>query len=430
MKRGKLLLGVVLVILLVAAAVPSFVLTSCSSKTASTTTTTTTSTTTAATGTPIYGGTMTVLNDVGNQDPSDWDMGLTNNGAVTSIYINPYLEPFFVGDIDTYGPRGNNENAFQLPQYIPSQYLTGNIAQSWSFQTSPLSLSITLKQGIMWTGNAHIGMAARELTANDCVFAENRQITAPAMAPYFTWIKDCVDVDNYTFKFEFASYQGAWQFFLLYGGGTAFPFAPESATAGGADWKNAVGTGPFMLTNFVDGSSVTYTKNPNYWGKTTINGKQYQLPFIDTLIYPIIPDTSTELANLRTGKLDLWTQVTYSNATTLSQQAPKMIQEKWVSDSVDVFKFNRLASGNPVNKLQVRQALTEATDFNSIANIVYGGGDILGWPVARGNPSYTPLENQSTQIQALFSGNTTQAQQMLAAAGYPNGFTTTITVDS
>jgi peptide/nickel transport system substrate-binding protein len=40
------------------------------------------------------------------------------------------------------------------------------------------------------------------------------------------------------------------------------------------------------------------------------------------------------------------------------------------------------------------------------------------------------VEDESSQIQALFSFNTTEAQQMLTAAGYPKGFTTSITIDS
>jgi peptide/nickel transport system substrate-binding protein len=250
------------------------------------------------------------------------------------------------------------------------------------------------------------------------------------MGPYFTWLKDCVAVDKYTFRWDFNSYQANWQFFLFYGGGTAFPFSPESATAGGANWKNQVGTGPFMLTDFVDGSSCTFTRNPNYWGMTTINGKQYQEPFIDKLVYLIVPDQSTELAALQTGKIDLYTQVASNQATNLKQRAPDMIQEKWLGDSVYIYKMNRLDTAEPVSNLQVRQALFMATDFQTIANNVFGGGDILGWPVGRGNPSYTPLENQSAQVQALFSFNTAQAKQMLTAAGYPNGFSINITVNA
>ncbi len=435
MKRRQFWVGLGLSFLMVAVMVPSVLLTSCTSKTTTTTTpaVTVTTTTTVAANTPVYGGTMTMLNDLCAEDPPSWDIGTTENGGVTSVYMTPYLEPFFNGDIDTYGPRGTNAFSFLFPQFIPTQYLHGNIAQSWSFQQSPLSLTITLKKGIMWTGNSNIPMAARELTAADCAFAETRQFKAPSMAPYFTWITDCVAVDNYTFRYDFATYNAQWQFFLLYGGGLAFPFAPESANAtgngGSANWKNAVGTGPFMMTNFVDGASCTFTKNPNYWGKTTIAGTSYNTPFINSLVFLIVPDTSTQLSAIQTGKVDMYTQESLINSSTLTQQAPSLIQEKWPADNIDVMRMNRLGNG-PLQNLQVRQALTEATDFATIAQNVYGGGDIFTWPVPSSSPSYTPLSKQSAQIQALYSFNTTAAKQMLTTAGYPNGFTITITVDS
>jgi len=370
-----------------------------------------------------------MLNDVGTQNPTDWDASLSLSGAITSVYINPYLEPYFTGDINTYGPRGNNQDSFLLPQYVPTQYLVGNIAQSWSFQQNPLSLTITLKQGIMWTGNSNIGMATREFTSADCAFTGMRNITAPNNVVRFAWLKDCVAVDKYTFRWDFNTYNSNWPFYLLYGSALAFPFTPESASVGGSNWRNAVGTGPFMLSDFVDGSSVTYTKNTNYWGTTTINGKQYQEPLINSLIYLIVPDQSTELAGLRTGKIDWVTGIPFTNSATLAQQAPNMTQEKYLLDSVYALRVNRINPG-PLANLQVRQALSMATDYTTIAATVYGGGDILAWPVAPGTPTYTPLSAQSAAVQALFSNNPTQAKQVLTAAGYPNGFTTTITIDS
>jgi peptide/nickel transport system substrate-binding protein len=125
----------------------------------------------------------------------------------------------------------------------------------------------------------------------------------------------------------------------------------------------------------------------------------------------------------------LYTQESLTNSSTLKQQSPDLIQKKWPADNIDVMRMNRLKSG-PLQNLQVRQALTEATDFATIAQNVYGGGDIFTWPVPSSSPSYTPLNQQSAAIQALYSFNTTEAKQMLTAAGYPNGFTITITVDS
>jgi peptide/nickel transport system substrate-binding protein len=424
-KRKILYVG--LCLLTVAVLLPSLALSSCTKATTSTAPTTSKT----AANVPVYGGAITELNDVAAQDPSSWDPHLSQTGNVTSVYVNPYIDWYFYGDIDKFGPRGNGQSLFQLPQYIPDQYLTGGIAQSWVFNTSPLSLTVTLKQGIMWTGNSHIGMAPRELTSADCAFSGTRQITAPAVAFVFTWIKDCVAVDKYTFRWDFNTFYANWQFFLLYGGASAVSICPESAnaTGGAADWRNAVGTGPFILSNYVSGTSATYTRNPNYWGKTTINGKQYQEPFIDSLTYLVVPDQSTQLAALRTAKIDLWTQVAYSNASSLKQQAPNMIQEPWLSCSVDILMMNRLDTG-PLTNINVRQALFMATDFKTVMNLVYGGGDILGWPVARGNPSYTPVENLPASTQALFTYNPTKAQQMLTAAGYPNGFSTSIVINS
>jgi peptide/nickel transport system substrate-binding protein len=372
---------------------------------------------------------MTVITDQATSDPPSFDLDLTPRGSATTVWDNPYLEWMGVGDIDKYGPRGTNAFSFQLTTTVPDQYLTGGLASGWTFNANPYSLTITLKHGIMWTGNTNIGMASRELTSADCVFSGNRTITAPTAGTTFNWIKDVVAVDKYTYRWDFNSYYANWEFFLIYGGSLGSVFTPESANAGGADWRNQTGTGPFILTDYVSGADATYTRNPNYWGTTTINGKQYQLPFINKLIYPVITDSSTELAALRTGKIDIWSRVPLSQGATLATTSPALVQDKWISGQVDIFYENRLGN-DPLNNLAVRQAMMEATDFNTVMKLVWGDGNILGWPVSSSQPSYTPLSKQPAIVQQLFTYNPSQAKQMLAAAGYPNGFTTSIDINS
>jgi peptide/nickel transport system substrate-binding protein len=340
------------------------------------------------------------------------------------------MEWMGIGGIEQYGPRGNDAFTFQLTSTIPDPYLTGELATSWVFNTNPLSLTFYLRQGVYWTGNANIGMQPREFTAADAVFGATRAMAAPANAPIFTWVKDVVAVDEFTERLDFTSFNALWELFFIYGANPNVPFTSESATAGGSNWRNQVGTGPFILTDYVSGADATYTRNPNYWGTTTINGKTYQMPFINTLIYPVITDPSTELAALRTGKIDLWSRVPFSNSTTLAQTSPNLIQTKWTAGQVDEFYINRLDGNTALSNLSVRQALMEATDFNTIMNLVYGGGNILGFPVSSGSPYYTPLAQQPAVVQQEFTYNPTQAEQMLAAAGYPNGFTTSIYISS
>ena len=68
-------------------------------------------------------------------------------------------------------------------------------------------------------------------------------------------------------------------------------------------WRNAVGTGPFILTDYLSGSAATLVKNPDYWATDPVGpGQGNQLPYIDGIQYLIIPDVSTRQAALRTGK--------------------------------------------------------------------------------------------------------------------------------
>ena len=71
------------------------------------------------------------------------------------------------------------------------------------------------------------------------------------------------------------------------------------------EWRNVVGTGPFMLTDYVAGSSATLVKNPGFWEKNPVGpGKGDQLPYLDGVKILVIPDISTAQAGFRTAKFD------------------------------------------------------------------------------------------------------------------------------
>ena len=112
----------------------------------STTTTTTATTTTPAANTPIYGGTFVMLNNANtasNADPTGWDHMWAIALGQGSVWGNPYLEKLLIGDIDTYGPRGNNAFAFNLWEMVPEQYWTGLLATSWEITSTPTLNSLT-----------------------------------------------------------------------------------------------------------------------------------------------------------------------------------------------------------------------------------------------------------------------------------------------
>jgi peptide/nickel transport system substrate-binding protein len=380
-----------------------------------------------------YGGTFAMLNNAdgaSSADPTGWDLMNSISFGQASVWGNPYLEKLLVGDIEKYGPRGDNSFSFDFFESVPDQYLVGLLAKSWEISTSPtVTYTFHLRQGIMFTGNQHIGMTPRELTSADVKYSEERARARPNYT-LDDWLVSEDTPDKYTIVWHCSAYYANWSW--VYNGvpmGQIWAHESVEAPGGANDWRDQVGTGPYILTDFVSGVGATYTRNPNYWGKTVMDGKTYQLPFIQTLVYPVIADESVQLADLRTGKID-WIPVVYvHDASDLSQGAPGLVQQKYLTGFCDYLSINRLNPAIFGNK-DVRRALMIGTDLKSIADTVYGGGEYYSWPFAPGVPGYVPLAQLPADLQELWTYDSAKAKELLASAGYPDGFTMEIMVSS
>ena len=403
--------------------------------TAVTIATTTTPVTTAQAGTPLYGGSLTVYTNWGNASGTGFD-DLTSGLPMATVWDNPFTEMLVRGDINKYGPRGTNAFAFNIYENVPEQYLGGELSTSWTINATgntatPYTMTFSLRHGVMFTGNVKIGMASREFTSADVVYSINRTKATPGPNSFLNFVNNVAAPDKYTVVFTLNSYAANWDF--LFGGGMNMgaiqPQEMATANAAGDDWRNTVGTGPFILTDYVVGSSATYTRNTNYWGTTTINGKSYNLPFIQTLHYPIIPDPSTQIAAVRVGKIDWDPFVPISNQQNLATSAPSMIQNKYLGGKVIIYKINRQNS-KALSSKTVRQALMIGTDLQTLSNLLWNGGPIVSWPLGPQMPGYTPLSSLPAADQQLYKYNPTLAKQMFASAGYPNGFPLSIYTDA
>jgi peptide/nickel transport system substrate-binding protein len=365
----------------------------------------------------------------GYADPTGWDAMMTSNLGGQAEWCNPYMEWLLTGDIATYGlgPGANGAFAFNLYEGVPEQYFGGELATGWTIQTSPvLTYTWTIRQGVMFTGNAKIGMAPRELTAADVVYSEQRAISRPGFAAAFSWLTSTQATGQFTVVWTCSSFYSNWAW--RFGGtalGTIWP--QEVITAGPDNWQNQCGTGPFILTSYIQGSEAEYTRNPNYWGSVTIQGKSYQEPFIQKLDYPIITDISTQIAAVRTGKIDWDPKVPITYQQNLASTAPQMTAAGYLSGVIDLLKFNRLTSA-VANQESVRQALMIGTDLKTIATLEYGGGQYYSFPLAPGAAGFVPLNQLPAATQTLWTYNPTLAKQMLVSAGYPNGLTIQIDV--
>jgi len=194
------------------------------------------------------------------------------------------------------------------------------------------------------------------------------------------------------------------------------------------DWHNAVGTGPFICTDYVSGSAATYIKNPNYWGYDTPQHPGNRLPYVDIVKILIISDINTALAAVRTGKIDVigmnTSPITWTQAEQLAKTDPEIRQ---VSLPYDAFCIQMRADHAPFTDIRVRQALQEAVDLQTIASEYYGG-TTMGIPYPLIGPSLPgylwPYAEWPQQLKDEYAFNVAGAKKLLADAGYPNGFNT------
>jgi len=402
----------------------------------STTPTTTTATTTAVTGhwwdslgTPQYGGTMTVRL---NQNVTQWDP----MGAPGLIGLQQNWMDRLTTDDWTLDPAVFSYNI----DFRPAEYEVGSLASSWEF-TDPSTYVIHLRNGIHWQNISPVN--GREFVASDVVFHYDRMMglgggfttPSPYWGPDAFWsqLQSITANDKYTvtFKWKMTNPEVIRETVQDMGAQNVFE-APEAVNAWGNlnDWHHAMGTGPFILTDFVDSSSATMVRNPNYWGYDERYPKN-QLPYVDSLKILIIPDDATALSALRTGKIDFLDSVPFSQAQSMQKSNPKILQIA-VPNAYGT-TIDPRNDVTPFNDIRVRKAMQMALDLPTITATYFGGtcspnplsltsDYMIGWGF--------PYSQWPQDLKDEYAYNPTAAKQLLASAGYPNGFNTDIVVDT
>ena len=376
--------------------------------------------------TPKYGGTLeiaTVYATISALSWDNYDYNWKHNHDTGQVY-----EQLFMADVSRSKARGGSAN-LTPDAYIPSDLLRGELAEKWEFKDSPLQIVVTLRKGVMFPDKPGV-MAARELTSEDIRYTFNRQNTSPKKVEgMYDYVSSVETPDRYTVVFNLKEYNAEWAYRFGYGYYSGI-VPKEVVDAGATNWKNVNGTGPFRLTDYVQGNSNTYEKNPTYWGTETINEKEFKLPYVDKLVYRIIKDEATRITALRTGKLDIMELVRWQDVETLKKSTPALKWNRWLGTS-GTFLAMRVDT-KPFDDIRVRRALNFAINKEEIIKTYYNGNaELFAYPQHPAYGAYfRPLEQQPASVQELFKYDPVKAKKLLAEAGYPNGFTFTTQVCS
>ncbi len=400
---------------------------------------TTTQVITPPSGKPQYGGQITLglYTDVVDFDEV---FGFFGPPELNTIQLTN--EDLLMGNWEL-GPAGTNATNFGA---VRTQFETGAIAESYDLSQLPQGImTFKIRQGVHFALNPNSEasrlVAGREVTADDVVFSLKQAFTTPKAYLYGAYpdlrTASITAPDKWTVRYETTPTSAANAILRVTECVHIVP--PEVVQKYGSmsDWHNSVGTGPFVLTDVVGGSSVTFIRNQNYHATNPVGpGKGDQLPYVNTVKALVVPDLSTRQSAFRTGKTDV-----IGPPSVNWEDGPALIKEV---DGVQYVEGGRTGAPAhtamrtdkaPYSDIRVRQALMMGIDFKAMANAVYGPDPlILTWPIGNVREyatAYLGLNDPECpqEVKDLYTYNPDKAKALLKDAGYPNGFRTSIIFD-
>ena len=174
-----------------------------------------------------------------------------------------------------------------------------------------------------------------------------------------------------------------------------------------------MGSGPFVIEEFVPDQVLRFRKNENYW--------QDGLPYLDAMEWIILPDDQARVAALRGGEVQ--------NADFLDHQAVQSFEN---TPDWDVYEVATLTHGTtyincsdgPLSDARVRQALSFAIDRNEfVQGAALGFGQVTGYIPASDKTWSIPVDELPT-----YQTDVDKAKELLKEAGYEDGFDVTLRV--
>jgi peptide/nickel transport system substrate-binding protein len=335
------------------------------------------------------------------------------------------------------GAAGTGESEWTQAGTVRLDLSAGSIAESWEIP-QPGTIIFHIRQGVHWALNpkseASRLVNGRELTVADVVFSLNRAFTTPGSyfkTGYPTLSQTAVVTTGPDNTVIVTCPASEWPNMITLVPDFLAIVPPEVCNKYGnmQDWRNSVGTGPFMLTDFVSNSQATFVRNPNYWMKNPCGpGEGDQLPYVDGAKLLIIPDIATSASAFRTGKVDTLGGTLANIGDVLNDPELDILSKRYMPDSPTVLGMRTDMAESPFSKKDVRQAIMYALDLKAVKDKYYlGDAELQVWPFTP-QPTeykdlYIPLEELPANVQALYAGpNVAKSKELLAKAGYPNGF--------
>jgi peptide/nickel transport system substrate-binding protein len=260
-----------------------------------------------------------------------------------------------------------------------------------------------LKRGVRF----HNG---RELKAADVKFVIDRAMNPETKHPYpryYQSIGDIIVKDDSTITIALKETNANFLLNMARQGSVIYPREAVETLK-----SNPVGTGPFMLQEWVRGDRIVLKKNPEYHVKG--------LPRLDRVTIRFIGDPNAVQAALKAGDIDASVFGLGPEHVADMKKDPRF--QVLVGDTTNDIILAMNNSRKPYTDVRVRRAVTHAINKPDLLKAVtFGMGKLLGSNVDPLNPYYVDMAGAMAHDPA-------RAKKLLAEAGYPNGFDTVLKV--
>ncbi|WGI21086.1 ABC transporter substrate-binding protein [Amylibacter sp. IMCC11727] len=292
-------------------------------------------------------------------------------------------------------------NVFEgLTRFGPDGSVNPGLAESWTISDDGLTYTFKLREGVTF----HDGTT---MDADDVVFSLNRtqgEESANAQKALYAGISSVEAIDPTTVKLTLSAPNGSMLFNLAWG--DAVIVAPESIDT---IKQKPIGTGAFKFDNWVQGDKIDLSRNENYWGTA---------PALAKATFKFISDPTAAFAAIMAEDIDAFAGFPAPENLPQFEADPRFKVIVGNTEGETILSTNNKMP--PFDNVKVRKALAHAIDRQAIIDgAMFGLGTPIGTHFAPHNPDYVDLTGNSTYDPEM-------AKKLLAEAGFPDGFKTTL----
>ncbi|KAB7705029.1 glutathione ABC transporter substrate-binding protein [Bacillus aerolatus] len=281
------------------------------------------------------------------------------------------------------------------------------LAESWK-QLNDTTWEFKLREDVTFHDGTPFNANAVKATFNRLL---DPKVASPR-AVVFEMVKEVKIVDDYTVQFILTKpFSPLLSILAGHEGGIINPKAIEKY--GKKMIQEPNGTGPFVFESWTPGQEINLSKNDNYWGTA---------PKVDKVVFKVVPEETTRIAMLETGEAHIAEPLSIALMDTVETSATVDVYRS-EGFGTEYIGFN--VQKKPFNDVRVRKAISHAVEMESIIEGVFNN---VG---KKSNSLMGPKVLGYHEGLKAYDYNLNAAKKLLAEAGYPNGFETTlITMDN